>query len=117
MDRASSRPIASGGAIRRSHGVEDDVLRRADRAEQMHAPPRRSGWILGFEETPGHHRDGRLWGAREYSGKMDAMEEGNMTVEDEDGIEQTVDAEESDIDDATPDLPDDVEAHIWRAQS
>jgi hypothetical protein len=49
---------------------------------------------------------------------MDAMEEGDMTVEDEDGNEQTVDAEESDIDDATPDLPDDdIEAHIWRAQS
>jgi hypothetical protein len=48
---------------------------------------------------------------------MDAMEEGNMTVEDEDGNEQTVDAEESDIDE-TPELPDDdVEAHVWRAQS
>jgi hypothetical protein len=49
---------------------------------------------------------------------MDAMEEGDMTVEDEDGNEQTVDAEESDIYDATPELPDDdVEAHVWRAQS
>jgi hypothetical protein len=50
---------------------------------------------------------------------MDAIEEGNMTVEDEEGIEQTVDAEESDVvDDATPELPDDdVEAHVWRAQS
>jgi hypothetical protein len=49
---------------------------------------------------------------------MDAMEEGNMTVEDEEGTGQTVDAEESDIDDATPELPDDdVEAHVWRAQS
>ena len=49
---------------------------------------------------------------------MDAIEEGNMTVEDEEGTEQTVDAEESEIEGATPELPDDdVEAHVWRAQS
>jgi hypothetical protein len=42
-----------------------------------------------------------------------------MTVEDEEGVEQTVEAEESDVElHATPELPDDdVEAHVWRAQS
>ena len=49
---------------------------------------------------------------------MGAIEEGNMTVEDEEGTEQTVDAQESVVDDAVPELPDDdVEAHVWRAQS
>jgi len=85
----------------------------------MHAPPRWWGWVLGLEETPGHHRDGRLCGVRESSGKTDAMEEGDMTVEDEERSEQTVEAEEAEVElHATPELPDDdVEAHVWRAQS
>lgn len=43
-----------------------------------------------------------------------------MTIEDEEGIEQKVEAEESDVElHATPEVADDddVEAHVWRAQS
>lgn len=86
----------------------------------MHAPPRWGGRLLELEEAPGHHRDGRSRGVRESSGKTDATEEGNMTIEDEEGIEQKVEAEESDVElHATPEVADDddVEAHVWRAQS
>jgi hypothetical protein len=40
-------------------------------------------------------------------------------VEDEQGSEQTVEADEADVElHATPDVvDDDVEAHVWRAQS
>jgi hypothetical protein len=103
----------------RPAGAEDDVLGRGDRAKEMHSPPRWSGWVLQFEEAPGHHRDGRSRGVRESSGKTDAIEEVDMTVEDEESTEQTVEAEQSDVElHATPELPDDdVEAHVWRAQS
>jgi hypothetical protein len=42
-----------------------------------------------------------------------------MTFEDEEGIEQTVEPDESEVElQATAELPDDdVEAHVWRAQS
>jgi hypothetical protein len=84
----------------------------------MHAPPRRSGWVLLFEEPPGHHRDGRSRAVRESRGKTDATEEGNMTFEDEEGIEQAVEPEPDVELHAAPELPDDdVEAHVWRAQS
>ena len=56
---------------------------------------------------------------------MDASEEGDMMGEDEPGAEQTVGADEADVElHSTPDVadePDDdadvVEAHTWRAQS
>jgi hypothetical protein len=50
----------------------------------------------------------------------DAIEEGDMPVEDEEGTERAV---ESDASDAEPQSAaeaaddDDVEAHVWRAQS
>jgi len=42
-----------------------------------------------------------------------------MAVEDKQGSEQTVEADEVDVElHATPDVvDDDVEAHVWRAQS
>ena len=43
-----------------------------------------------------------------------------MTVEDEQGVEQAVEADENDVElHGTPEVADDddVEAHVWRAQS
>ena len=50
----------------------------------------------------------------------DAIEEGEMTVEDNEGTEQTVESDEADVElHSAPDVAadDDVEAHVWRAQS
>ena len=53
---------------------------------------------------------------------MDASEESDMMVEDEQGTEQTIEAEEVDVElhsasDVADDDDDAVEAHTWRAQS
>ena len=50
----------------------------------------------------------------------DAIEEDEMTVEDEQSVERTIEADGADAElesaaDAAED--DDVEAHVWRAQS
>jgi len=49
----------------------------------------------------------------------DASEEDDMTIEDEQGTEQVVAVEEPDVDAGATEVAtdDDVEAHVWRAQS
>lgn len=50
----------------------------------------------------------------------DAIQEDDMPVEDEQGNEQTVEADAEDVElHSAPDVvdDDDVEAHVWRAQS
>ena len=51
---------------------------------------------------------------------MDAIEEGEMAVEEKQGTEQVVEVEDADVElQATPGVADDddVEAHVWRSQS
>ena len=88
----------------------------------MHPRPPRGRRGLHLEEAPRHDRHGRFRAVRGSSGATDAIKEGDMAVEDKQGSEQTVEADEADEADvelhATPDVADDdVEAHVWRAQS
>lgn len=51
---------------------------------------------------------------------MDANQEGDVAVDEDEGTEGVVDVDATDMDaQAAPDVADDddVEAHVWRAQS
>ena len=95
------------------------VARRGNGPEETHARPLRGGRGLQFEEAPGHDRHGRFRAAPGSSRVTDAIEEDDMTIEDEQGTEQVVAVEEPDVDAGATEVAtdDDVEAHVWRAQS
>ena len=65
--------------------------------------------------------EGRFGAGSRSSWVTEAIEEGEMAVEDEQGAERTAEADATDVAlQSAADVADDddvVEAHIWRAQS